>query len=336
MNYDIKETLQKFWFVILVGCIFVAIAIYFAWDTNKDTISAKTSNGEDVIFTLADENYTADEYYKELFEKTSSDSTAPSGVQLAYRLLELSVVQQSVETTDALEEKVDALFSNVEASWKSYYGDNYETYVSNQMRQLGYHSEKDLKTYILDIEKTKLLIINYVKEHPELFDELYEKESPRVLSEILVKMTDPENPSDTEKARMAEIDKALETDNFDKVAKKYSDDSASASEGGLLGIQVKSGTLADSIKTAAWNLKEGEVSSWVKTDSGYVLVKVITADKEKMLNEDDYQDTLVTAIETYYPNLRKQIVWEKAEALKLEIKDEELKASLLNYVGKSE
>ncbi|MDF9823710.1 foldase protein PrsA [Breznakia sp. PF5-3] len=333
MNYNIKEILKKFWFVILVGAIFVSMAIFFAWDTNKDTIAAKSSKGKDVIFTLANKNYTADEYYKALFENASGDNEATSGVQLTYTLIERNVIEQSVKTTDKMEETANNNFKTMEASYKSGYGDNYETYITSQLKQLGYDGVDDFEQYFLDQEKAKKLVSDYINDHKDLFDEVYEKSSPRVISHILVKMSDPANPSETEKARMAEIEKALEKDSFGKVAKKYSDDEGSAKESGSLGIQLKSGTLVEEFKNAAWKLESGEVSQWVKTEYGYHLIKVVTTDKKKMLKEDKYNDSLVSAIQTYYPNLKKQIVWEKAKKLKIEVKDKDLKADLLKYIG---
>ena len=332
MSYDIKDILKKFWFVILVGAIFVSFAIFFAWDTNKDTIGAKSSKGKDVIFTLANKNYTADTFYTDLFETTASGGTAKSGVQLAYTLLERSVVDQSVKTTDEMEKD----FENFENFYKQEYGDEYEARLTPQLQQLGYDGIDDLKLLFLNQEKSSKLISDYLNEHQELFDEVYEKESPRVISHILVKMADSENPSDTEKARMEEVDKALEDESFGKVAKKYSDDTGSAEQNGSLGIQLKNKSLEEAFENAAWNLKDGEVSGWIKTSYGYHLIKIETSSKEKMLEEDKYQNSLFAVILNHYPNLKKQIIWGKAQELGVKIKDKDLEADLLKYIGVDE
>lgn len=336
MSYNIKDILKKFWFVILVGAIFVSFAIFFAWDTNKDTIGAKSSKGKDVIFTLANKNYTADAYYTDLFETMASDGTATSGVQLAYTLLERSVVDQSVKATDEMEKSAKDTFESVEASYKQAYGDEYEATITPQLQQLGYDGIDDFEQFFLDQEKSSKLVSDYIEEHKELFDKVYEEKSPRVISHILVKMTDPENPSDTEKARMEEIDKALKDEKFGKVAKEYSDDTGSAEANGSLGIQLKDGSLVKEFQEAAWKLEDGEVSGWVKTSYGYHLIKVNTTSKEKMLEDEKYKDSLSTVIQTYYPNLKKQIVWGKAEELGVKIKDEDLKTDLMKYIGVDE
>jgi len=333
MSYNIKDILKKFWFVILVGVIFVSFAIFFAWDTNKDTIGAKSAKGKDVIFTLANKNYTADAYYTDLFETMASDGTATSGVQLAYTLLERSVVDQSVKVTEDIEKSAKDTFKSVEASYKQQYGKDYEATITPQLQQLGYDGIDDFETFFLDQEKSSKLMNDYIQEHKELFDKVYEEKDPIVISHILVKMNDSENPSDTEKARMEEIEKALKDESFGKVAKKYSDDTASATENGSLGIQEKDGTLVQEFKDAAWKLKEGEVSDWVKTTHGYHLIKIDTKSKDKMISEEKYKDSLSGVIQNNNPNLKKQIVWKKAEKLGVKIKDKDLKADLLKYIG---
>lgn len=336
MNYNIKEILQKFWFVILVGVIFISMAVFFAWDTHKDTISAKSVDGKDVIFTLNDKNYTADEYYKELFNKATTDASAtPSGVQLAYMLIERQVVSKSVKATDKMESDAEALFNEASANFKQQYGNQYEVYLDAQLKPLGYSGADELEEYYLDQAKSVKLISDYIDKHKELFDEVYEKESPRVLSNILVKMADSENPTDTEKKKMEAVDKALETDDFGAVAKKYSDDNNAADKGSL-GITLQSGTMAQELKDAAWKLKDGEVSGWVKSESGYYKFKLDTADKAKMVKDKAYKDSLTIAILTHYPNLQKQIIWENAKKLKIDIKDKTLKADLLKFIGVEE
>lgn len=335
MNYDIKSILRKFWFVILVGVLFISFAIYFAWDTNKDKIAGKSVNGKDVIFSLADSNYTADTYYKKLYNTDNSDGTAKQGVAAAYTLLEKSVVEQAVKSTDSLESKASKLADQYKQYYQEQYGDDdYESTMSTQLKALGYESADDLEDYCLDTLKREKLIKQYIKKHLSLFDKVYEEKSPRVLAHILVKCSDPDNPTDAEKAKMDKIKKALAAGtSFSTVAKKYSDDTSTASNGGSLGVQYKGGDLEESFQTTAWNLADGETASeWVKTSYGYSLIKVITTDKTKMLKNSDYFSTVESGITDYYTNLDKQIVWKKAKSLGLTINDKTLKKKLMKYI----
>lgn len=320
MKDDVLTILKKFWFVILVGCIFVAMAIYFAWDTNKDKLSAKSVDGKDVIFSLDEENYTADEYYKTLFNATSNDTK--TGIQLVYSLMEREVIDQSVKATDKIKDQAEKNFKSSETYYKNLYGDNYETTIGSQLKQLGYGGIDDYEQYFVDVLKKEKFISNYVKAHKELFDEVYNQESPRVIAHILVSCADPSNPTATEKAKMAKVEKALAGGaSFEKVAKKYSDDTATSSKGGSLGVQLKSGSLQDAFKKAAWGLSEGATTTeWVKTTYGYHMIKVITTSKKEMLSNSDYWTSVVSAVTDHYPNLSKQIVWKKAEKLGVKVK----------------
>ncbi|TDW13146.1 foldase protein PrsA [Breznakia blatticola] len=332
MNIEtIKDILKKFWFVILVGTILVAFAIYFAWDTNKDTIGAKSADGKDVIFSLANKNYTADEYYDELFSITGSDSETPSGVILAYTMLEREVVSQSVKATDEMKKTAEENFEAAEASFKSTQGKNYESYMDTELQKLGYSGVEDFEDYFLDIEKAKKMMNDYVKDNPELFDKIYEEKSPRVISHILVKVEKDKDVTAEQQAKMDKIDELLKDEDFGKIAKEYSEDTNSAVNNGSLGIQTSDSSLVSEFKDAAWKLKDGEVSGWVRTEHGYHKIKIDTTKKDKMLK--DYTDAVVTAVQEANPNLRKKVVWEKAEKLSVEIKDKDLKAQLLTYMG---
>lgn len=61
---------------------------------------------------------------------------------------------------------------------------------------------------------------------------------------------------------------------FEVLAKKYSDDRASAALGGNLGVQPR-GTLVPEFEAAAYQLKPGEVSEVVKTQFGYHVIQLI-------------------------------------------------------------
>ena len=61
---------------------------------------------------------------------------------------------------------------------------------------------------------------------------------------------------------------------FELLARKYSDDKASAALGGSLGVQPR-GTLVPEFEATAYQLKDGEVSEVVKTQFGYHIIQLI-------------------------------------------------------------
>jgi parvulin-like peptidyl-prolyl isomerase len=64
---------------------------------------------------------------------------------------------------------------------------------------------------------------------------------------------------------------------FSELATQYSDDTASAVDGGMLGSFAK-GVMVKEFEDAAFALQIGEVSQPVKTDYGYHIIKVTNRD----------------------------------------------------------
>ena len=147
MKEQIVTIIKKFWFVILVGCIFCSFAIYFAWDTNKDKIPGKSVGGQDIIFSAADVNYTADEYYDSLFN--ISNDGVKNGISQLYLLLEKTVAQQ-LDVTKEMKEEVKASAEAMASYYKSLYGTHYDSYMNMQLQMLGYEGVDELEEFLMD------------------------------------------------------------------------------------------------------------------------------------------------------------------------------------------
>lgn len=105
-------------------------------------------------------------------------------------------------------------------------------------------------------------------------------------SHILIKTTDDNNKALSEaeqKKAKAKAEKVLKEvkagGDFAKLAKKYSEDPGSASNGGSLGAFGK-GMMVQEFEDAAFGMEPGEVSDLVKTDFGYHIIKVTDRIKE--------------------------------------------------------
>ena len=75
--------------------------------------------------------------------------------------------------------------------------------------------------------------------------------------------------------------RAINGENFAKLAVLYSDDTESAKRGGMLGDYISRGELVPEFAAVAFRLKEGEISRVVKTDFGYHVIQMVELKGEK-------------------------------------------------------
>ena len=142
---------------------------------------------------------------------------------------------------------------------------------------------------------------DYISKHlDELFTPIYKEKKSRTVSHILIKMEDANKPTKKELEKVQKVEDALKKgDSFADVAKKYSDD-GSASDGGYLGYMDSDTSYVDSFKNAAFKLKAGETSDWVKESNdnynGWHLIKVEETDKAKLEKDKKAKDSLYKAI----------------------------------------
>lgn len=338
MENNSKNFFKNYWFVILVGCLLVSGAIYFAYDTNKDriSVSGKEVNGKDVVYSLADKNYTADEYFDKVFNQYTGESKY--GIQLIYQDLEKMVSDNAIKTTDKIKKDAKTLKENIISQFKKQVGeDKYKDEITNQLKKLGYDDFDDLEDFAITAIKRDEVVNNYIKDHKDKYFEDFKSKEPRKLSHILVRCDNPDKPSNKEKEKMKEIDKALKDGkSFKEVAKKYSDDTATAKKEGSLGISYK-GTLDKNFEKAAWKLKEGQTTTkWVKSKYGMHLIKCDSTNEKEIKNELFNSSEAITTLRkdllTKNPNFEKEIFWNKAQELKIKI-NKSIEKELKEFCG---
>ena len=65
------DILRNNWFVVLIAIIIIGFIGYFIYDTNKDNVSAKTTNNEQVVASINKDDITADDLYDEMLQRTA-------------------------------------------------------------------------------------------------------------------------------------------------------------------------------------------------------------------------------------------------------------------------
>jgi peptidyl-prolyl cis-trans isomerase D len=158
------------------------------------------------------------------------------------------------------------------------------------------------------VDVTKQEIKEYYETDPELFFEPKTVKAKHIL--LKVEENTPDEKEEEIKKKAENLLEQLKKDvSFEKLAKKYSEDSASAEKGGDLGY-FKKGDMLKPFEETAFSLKPGETSSPVRTQLGYHIIHV-----------EDVKEERTTPFEEASNIIEKEIRKEKAqEAVRKEAK----------------
>lgn len=321
------EKLKENWFVVLVAVILIAAVGYYTYDTNKGKLPGKKVDGKDVVASIGDTDFFADDLYLELYGDESSSSSA--GTQVLFSYFERAVVDAAVSVDDEMKTNIATAVTSVKQNYEGQ-----ESTLLSQLQAAGYSSLDDLELYFTHSFKMQKLIGDaYAKNLDNLFTPIYEEKNSRVVSHILVTISDFNNITEEEQAKMDAIDQALaDGEDFAEVAKEYSDD-GSASDGGNLGYVDSDSSLVTEFKEAALAAEKGVVTDWVQTEYGYHKILVTETDKEALMENEDIRNDIYAAIEKANPDLNAQIIWETGQELGVEFANENVENAIKSYLG---
>ena len=105
-----SEILRKYWFVCLIAVLFIGVLIFFIVDLNKDNVSKKSADGQDVVATTTLGNITSSDLFDEL---------SPNASSVLYSLYRNQVVDQAVEADSAMKAEAKQMAKNIENNMKS-------------------------------------------------------------------------------------------------------------------------------------------------------------------------------------------------------------------------
>lgn len=287
------EYLKKYWYVILVSIIFVVGIIAVIVTGQEGKVATKQEDGHYVVSSIDGHKITADELYEETKDQLE--------VPLAAMIFEKEVLERTYEYNE--DQKIEAKLEGDQtiAYYKSMFGeDKAEEIINSQLQAMGYDADATLVDYYLNVAATDKLMNDYFTENLE--EKFMEDQQFRYASHILVKFSDDANLSAEEKeaeaqAKMAEIDKALETAEFAEVAKEHSVD-GSAVNGGDLGLVYKDINFDADFLKATLGQEVGKIGEWVKSQFGYHKILVTSDDLEKIKADQTYQQLLQQEIQS--------------------------------------
>lgn len=332
------DILRNNWFVVLIALIIIGFIGYFVYDTNKDNVSGKTVNNEQIVASIDGDDISANDVY---------DEATPYDGSTIYNMYKNAVVNQSIKTTKSLKSDAKTLESTIKQNASSQ-SDDYESTLTTELAKYGYSSYDQLNDYCLTSVKEKEMNKRYIKKHYNAVKKAWIEKNPRTVSIIKMEVSDADNLTDTETKKKNNIDKALSKESFADVAKAFSEDSNTANKKGFAGYidsdsadttsSDSSSTVPSDVVTQALTMKKGETSDWITvTDSsGTSLYKVYInqTDDAKIFNakSETVANQALYAILNSDSSLSYKILSSYAKKLDIKFNDKSTKEKFDTYV----
>lgn len=223
----------------------------------------------------------------ELLGQEIQDSYLQNGFSaniVADKIIRLSEQQRTVNVLALKPQSFMSQAKVDDAAIKKYYDQNSSEFQVNEQAKVQYVrlSAADLlkKVQVSDEDVQK-----YYDEHKSEFGTPEERRAAHIL--IAVKATAPQAEQDAAKAKAEQVlQQAMQNpDKFADLAKKYSQDPGSAANGGDLGYFAR-GAMLKPFDDAAFSMKVGEISSLVRSDFGFHIIKLLAIKPANVLSFD--------------------------------------------------
>ncbi len=297
--------------------------------------TAEVKNGAKVAVSTNEEKITATEYYDEI----KKDS-----ISKLINMIDKGILEKKYKSDDKENEAVKKQIDQI----KQNYGSNESTYKSVLQSYFGVSSEDELEDMLRLEYKRNETVKDYIKKNikDDEIKKYYEENiyGEVKASQILISSSAKSNATDDEKAKAEEkakkkaeeiIKKLNKGEDFAKLAKKYSDDDATKSNGGDLGYFDLS-DMEETFGNAVKKLKVNEYTKDpVKTTYGYhIVLKTGEKDKPKLNKvkskiKDKLTDEKINSSNTIYYETLMNI----REDEKIKWNDDSLKKAYEDYMN---
>lgn len=256
--------------------------------------SPKLSNGEEVIASVEGKNFTANELYDSMKKQY--------GTSVLINMIDTYIADKEIGDSEDADVYADSLISQYKLQYEQS-GMNFNDALINA----GYENEEAFKKILISDYKMSEVSKKYLKEQvtdSEIEKYYKDKISAEInVKHILIIPDVAEGTSDEAKseAEVAAYNKAVdlikqldEGANFDELAKKHSDDTATASNGGAINNVTKEGYVTE-FYNAAYALEDGKYTATpVKSQYGYHIIYRVSINEKKSL--EDLKDSIVQSI----------------------------------------
>ena len=295
---------------------------------------ATLENGEEVVAEMDGKKITANDLYDELKKQ--------GGAVTLTNMIDTFVVNKEIKTDDDAKSYADSQLSSYKQSYESY-GQDFKA----ALKSAGYSGEDEFKEELILEYKKNIVTENYVKEKLT-DDEIQKYYDENIFGDIearhiLISPNTDDDMSDDEKEKAEEkakkeaediIKKLDDGEDFAKLAKEYSDDEGTASDGGKLTVTY--GSVVDEFWNGVTDLKDGKYSKEpVKSEYGYhIIYRIKQKEKPKLKDvKDDVVDKLVQEKMNEDTTLQTKALVALRKKYNLEITDDGLKSSYDNSVN---
>lgn len=255
------------------------------------TSNAKKVDSKYVVASLVKgdktKNIFADDLFKDVLDSSSNDS-------MIFNAVLQNLIEKKFPINEDMEEDADTIIEQVKTYYENQYGDEYEDTLNDQLISAGYSDIDEYRQKMIEQIQYANFLLDYIDDnYDEVFNDYYEKCSPKYVSLIKISVSDTSNPTEDETKKLNEVKELINnTDkSFEAIAQDYSDDSNSSSKKGSIGIvDTKdtsgiAGTYGDEVFKAIDSLGNGKVSDMITGDDGYYFIKVTSNDKAKLKKE---------------------------------------------------
>lgn len=263
--------------------LFLSLLLIVAFITTGCGKETDLKNGAKVAVSVDSGKFTASEYYDEI--KTDN-------ISKLVNMIDKSIFEKKYKKSNEEDEAVKKQINQI----KQYYGKDESTYKNVLQSYFGVESESELEDSLRLEYKKNLAVKDYIKKNIK-DDEIQKYYNENIYgqvkaSHILISSKVKDNATDEEKTKAENkakkkaekiIKQLNEGADFKELAKKYSSDDATASNGGDLGY-FDLDDMTEEFSNAVKKLNKDEYTKEpVKTTYGYhIILKTGEKDKPKL------------------------------------------------------
>ena len=318
---------------IIMGVSAVLVATLIATGCGN---KIPVKNGSKVAVSVKGDKFTATEYY----EKIKEDN-----ISILVNMIDHSILDKKYKSDEDEKSSIDNQMEQI----KQYYGSDESSYKSILKQYFGTDNEDEVRTQLSLNYKRNKAVNDYIEKNLK-DDEIKKYYDEKIFgqikaSHILITVDVKDGATDEEKQKEEneELEKAKKVikelksgKKFKDLAKKYSQDKASAANGGDLGYFQLS-EMVEEFSNAVKELKNNEYTKEpVKTQYGYHII-LRTGEKDKAKLEDvksEIKEKLRTEKLDNDSTLYYKTLMSVREENKIKWNDDELKNAYNEYMQK--